>query len=232
MAYCFDPFLPEGRTWCDLFDLIVVDATKPEFFSSQPPYYEVVTEEGHLMKVTGLIERGKVYQGGNAVAIERLFDVPRGQILYVGDHIYSDVYQSKKICHWRTMLVISELENELCAAAAANPLLEKIKEHMNQKEMLELRLDDIKRGAHTPDAEDEDLKREMRGIDQCVGELVVELDSHFNPFWGELLYAGNDKSYFFMSIERYACTYTSKVSNLLHYSPAHYFRPPMKSYER
>jgi len=232
MAYCFDPFLPEGKTWRDLFDLIVVDAVKPEFFLRQPPYYEVVNEEGHLMKVTGSIARGKVYQGGNAIAIEKLFDVPRGQILYVGDHIYSDVYQSKKICHWRTMLIISELEKELCAAAVANPLLEKIKNHMNKKEMLELSLDGFKRGARNSDAEEEELKREMRAIDQSVGELVVELDSHFNPFWGELLYAGNDKSYFFMSIERYACTYTSSVSNLLHYSPVHYFRPPMKSYER
>ena len=185
-----------------------------------------------MVKVIGSITRGKVYQGGNAIAIEKLFDVPRGQILYVGDHIYSDVYQSKKICHWRTMLIISELEKELCAAAVANPLLEKIKNHMNKKEMLELSLDGFKRGARNSDAEEEELKREMRTIDQSVGELIVELDSHFNPFWGELLYAGNDKSYFFMSIERYACTYTSSVSNLLHYSPVHYFRPPMKSYER
>ncbi len=241
MAYCYDPFLPEGTTWRDLFELVVVDAAKPEFFYSQPTYYEVVNDEGHLVKAANGIERGKVYQGGHALAIEKLFDVPRGQILYVGDHIYSDVYQSKKICHWRTMLIISELEKELCAAAAANPLLKRIKEHMNRKEILELKVDGVKRDARGSDRsvslsalekQEETLKEEIRKIDQCVGELVVELDSHFNPYWGELLYSGNDKSYFFMSIERYACTYTSKVSNLLHYSPVHYFRPPIKSYER
>jgi 5'-nucleotidase len=240
MEYCYDPFLPKGQTWRDLFDLVVVDATKPEFFYGRAPYYEVVNEEGHLLKVTGTIQRGGVYQGGNAVAIEKLFDVPRGQILYIGDHIYSDVYQSKKMCQWRTMLVILELEDELCAAAAADPLLGEIKEHMSQKEMLELKLDAIKRricssggGKTNPDLEkeEEQTRERMRDIDRRVGDLIVELDSHFNPLWGELLYAGNDKSYFFMSIERYACTYTSKVSNLLHYSPVHYFRPPMKSYE-
>jgi HAD superfamily 5'-nucleotidase-like hydrolase len=236
MPICFDPFLPAGTTWRDLFDLVVVDAMKPGFFTGQNSYYEVITEDGHLVK-TDELQPKRVYQGGNAVAIESLFNVSRGQILYVGDHIYSDVYQSKKACHWRTMLVISELEKELQAASNADPALKEIKEHMRVKEELELNLDKIKKqSSGKEDSADlqkaeEEVRKKIQEVDAKVGLLIEKLNSHFNPNWGELLFAGNDKSYFFMSIERYACTYTSKVSNLLNYSPAHYFRPPIKSYE-
>ena len=236
MPLCFDTFLPEGSTWRDLFDLVVVDAMKPGFFTGQNSYYEVITEDGHLVK-TNELQQKKVYQGGNAVAIESLFDVLRGQILYVGDHIYSDVYQSKKTSHWRTMLVISELEDELQAAAEAEPALEEIKEHMKVKEKLELNLDEIKRQSSLNEdssnlqKKEEEVRLKIQEVDAKVGHLITTLNAYFNPNWGELLFAGNDKSYFFMSIERYACTYTSKVCNLLNYSPAHYFRPPIKSYE-
>jgi hypothetical protein len=37
----------------------------------------------------------------------------RGQVLYVGDHIYGDILRSKKTLGWRTMLVVPELETEL-----------------------------------------------------------------------------------------------------------------------
>ena len=236
MPLCFDTFLPDGNTWRDLFDLVVVDAMKPGFFTGQNSYYEVITEDGHLVK-TDMLRQKKVYQGGNAVAIESLFNVLRGQILYVGDHIYSDVYQSKKVSHWRTMLVISELEEELQAAADADTALKEIKEHMRVKEDLELNLDEIqkqlsrKKDSSDLQKEEEEVRQKIREVDAKVGLLITKLNSHFNPNWGELLFAGNDKSYFFMSIERYACTYTSKISNLLNYSPAHYFRPPIKSYE-
>jgi len=242
MSWCYDAFLPEGQSWRDLFDLIIVDAVKPDFFYAGNPYYEVVTEEGHLIKNQDTLERGRIYQGGNAVAIESLFDVGRGQILYIGDHIYSDVYHSKKICHWRTMLVITELERELNAALEAEPHLERIKEWMRRKEALELDLDEAKKRqaaagrAHRSDRppvldeREARVREQIKAIDDQVGPLIEAYDAHFNPHWGELLYAGNDKTYFFTAVERYACTYTSRVSNLLNYSPAHYFRPPMKSY--
>jgi hypothetical protein len=140
------------------------------------------------------------------------------------------------------MLVITELERELAAALEAEPHLEQIKEQMRRKEELELDLDDAKkgqaavgwtgRGDKPPmlDEREASVREQIKAIDDQVGPLIEAYDAHFNPHWGELLYAGNDKTYFFTAVERYACTYTSRVSNLMNYSPAHYFRPPMKSY--
>lgn len=240
MSYCYDPFLPKGKKWRDLFGLVVVEASKPEFFYRGNKFYELIPEDGHLKNVSGSIRLNRIYQGGNALAIERLFDINRSQILYVGDHLYSDVYQSKKMCQWRTMLVISELEKELVSAQRAQVYLDEIKNRMKEKEQLELQLDVHRRQEFMEGAqhkrksyEKQELNRKERvkRLDQEIGELVQKYDSHFNPYWGELMWAGNDKSYFAFSVERYACTYTSKVPNLLNYSPVHYFRPPMKSYD-
>ena len=35
------------------------------------------------------------------------------QVLYISDHIYSDLNMSKKWVGWRTMLVVPELQTEL-----------------------------------------------------------------------------------------------------------------------
>jgi HAD superfamily 5'-nucleotidase-like hydrolase len=239
MSYCYDPFLGRKHSWQDLFDLVIVDASKPQFFYGNNKFYEVVKKDGHLLKVTGSICEGSFYHGGNALEVEKLFQVSKGQILYVGDHIYSDVYQSKKVCQWRTMLIITELEAELCASVKVQGILNEIKRHMKDKERYELFLDAIKKAQYskarkTPKQpltrQETELRKKINSIDQQIGEMVKKFDAHFNPYWGELMWAGNDKSYFSTAIERYACTYTSKVSNLLNYSPVHYFRPPMKTY--
>jgi len=45
MAYAFDRFLPEGMTWRDLFELVIVGARKPDFFSASLPLFSIVDEE-------------------------------------------------------------------------------------------------------------------------------------------------------------------------------------------
>ncbi|MGQ0504240.1 MAG: HAD-IG family 5'-nucleotidase, partial [Myxococcaceae bacterium] len=48
MSYAFDRFLPEGMTWRQLFDVVIVAARKPDFFTSRSPLFEVATDEGLL----------------------------------------------------------------------------------------------------------------------------------------------------------------------------------------
>lgn len=243
MSYSYDRFMPEGTVWRDLFDLVIVDAAKPGFFSNQSKFFEVMPETGYLKNVRDPLQIGKIYQGGNSGAIEKVFKVSSGEILYVGDHIYSDVYQSKKVNHWRTMLVITELEDELIAAEKGRNLLNQIRHNMEEKEKLELILDQLnkkKQGVKplikeldqmdvlAATSKFNEIKGRIGEIDAVIGLIIQKYDAHFNSHWGELLWAGNDKSHFGMSLERFACVYASKVSKLLFYSSAHYFRPPMK----
>ncbi len=46
------------------------------------------------------------------------------------------------------------------------------------------------------------------------------------PYWGLTFKEGNENSRFGEQIEVYACIYTSRVSNLVFYSPMQYFRSP------
>ena len=49
MAYALDRFLPDTMTWRDLFDIVIVDAAKPRFFSDRLPVHRVVDEDAGLM---------------------------------------------------------------------------------------------------------------------------------------------------------------------------------------
>jgi ribonucleotide monophosphatase NagD (HAD superfamily) len=46
-----------------------------------------------------------------------MLDARRTDIMYVGDHIYTDVNQSKMNLSWRTCLILRELEQEIQALA-------------------------------------------------------------------------------------------------------------------
>lgn len=70
MKFTLDRFLPEGMTFRDVFDVVIVGARKPEFFSSKNPLFEVASEDGLLRPVVGPMAGGKAYFGGNAGAVE------------------------------------------------------------------------------------------------------------------------------------------------------------------
>ena len=56
---------------------------------------------------------GGCYIGGSRDKLTELLGVPGERVLYVGDHIYSDILATKMRSTWRTMLIVSELEEEM-----------------------------------------------------------------------------------------------------------------------
>jgi 5'-nucleotidase len=71
MAHAFDPYLPPGMQWRDLFEAIIVSADKPSFFTATKPLYKVVDEDASLLRPhIGEIEPGSVFFGGCASQIE------------------------------------------------------------------------------------------------------------------------------------------------------------------
>ena len=138
MSYAFDRFLPQG-TWRDLFDLVVVSARKPSFFSHENAIFEVVDEErGTLQPILGnQLKESGAYLGGHAQLVEQLFDVRGEDVLYVGDHIFSDVNVSKKMHRWRTALVVRELEQDLIALENFKSKQKQLNLMMKEKARLE-----------------------------------------------------------------------------------------------
>jgi 5'-nucleotidase len=72
----------------------------------------------------------------------------------------------------------------------------------------------------------ERIRGTMRALDAQAGELERRIGGRFHRYWGSLLKEGHEKSGFGDQVEEYACLYTSRVSNLVNYSPLQHFRSP------
>ncbi len=243
MRYAFDRYLPDGMTWRDLFDVVIVSARKPSFFEHRNPCFEVIDEEGKLLPVLRP-EPGGTYLGSHAAAVEASFGLSGEEILYVGDHIFSDVRVSRSYSRWRTALVLRDLEAELDAIVSFDADQHELSALMAEKERLEHQFSRLRLGKQRkekgygpqPEASVDDLEMRMRAL----REQLVALDSRISPLaarssklsnddWGLLLRTGNDKSHLARQIERYADVYTSRVSNLLALTPFVYLRSPRGS---
>src|SRR5215470_5117036 len=141
MAYAFDRFLPSGMRWRELFDVVIVGARKPEFFTTQAPFYEVATPEGLLRPAVAPLRSGGDYLGGSAARLERDLGISGDEILYVGDHMFGDVRATKRILRWRTALILRELEAEVEAIEAFRPTDGLLAGRMRDKAALEAGID-------------------------------------------------------------------------------------------
>ncbi|MHB8872257.1 MAG: HAD-IG family 5'-nucleotidase [Myxococcaceae bacterium] len=244
MTWAFDRFLPAGMTWRELFDVVIVAARKPEFFTTQNPFFEVATEEGLLRPALGELVKGKAYFGGSAVQLEKNLKLSGDEILYVGDHMFGDVHVTKSVLRWRTALVLRELEDEVRAIQSFRPTEAAIAARMEEKERLESELCEIRlqsqrrRAGYGPPVtgSEESLhartaaaRSRLDALDKEIAPMAKAATELNNPRWGLLTRAGNDKSHMARQVERYADIYTSRVSNLLAATPFVYLRSPRGS---
>ncbi len=254
MTHLLGNAMPEYPTWRHYFDVIVCAASKPAFFQERRALLErdLESDSGSARPATHL-ERGRVYEGGNLHEFERMLGVSGDRVLYVGDHIYGDILRSKKESSWRTAMIIQEMEAEVAAHGASADDLHRLgdlnarrdqledelranqalfKELSRQIESaanngadgaamanLEVARSRVKRGV-------ERVRSAMRQIEADSSQLEGSIDRRFHPYWGSLLKEGTEMSSFGDQVEAYACLYTSRVSNFLHYSPLQYFRSP------
>ncbi|HJL15795.1 MAG TPA: HAD-IG family 5'-nucleotidase [Sandaracinaceae bacterium LLY-WYZ-13_1] len=243
MSYAFDRFLPGDTTWRDLFDIKIVSARKPAFFEHPHPWFEVIDDEGRLLPARGP-QPGGTYLGGNAASVEEWLGLSGEEILYVGDHIFSDVRVSRSMLRWRTALVLRDLEAELDALEAFKPQQIELTRMMADKERLEHRFSRLRLALQRrelgygpqPETDAEALKRQMSelreeltALDARIAPLAKASGELVNPRWGPLMRTGNDKSHLARQIERYADVYLSRVSNFLGLTPYVYLRSPRGS---
>jgi 5'-nucleotidase len=240
MAFAYDRFLPDGMTWRDLFELVIVGARKPGFFLYDLPLFSIADEDAGLLRpVPSQIPGPGAYLGGDATRVENYLGLSGASILYVGDHIFADVKVSKASLRWRTALILRELEDELTAIDAFRGSERTLVEMMEEKIRLETVLSQIRlalqrlRGGYagepqTParelEAEFQRVREASIALDERIAPLAREASQLENPRWGALLRSGNDKSHLANQIERSADIYTSRVSNFLFATPFAYLR--------
>lgn len=246
MKAAFDPFLPEGMVWRDLFDVVIVGARKPDFFTTRSPLFEVVNEDGLLKPTISGLREKTVFLGGSAGQVEQFLGVSGYEILYVGDHMFGDVHVTKDVLRWRTALILRELEDEIRALDAFWATERRLGALMSQKEELEaeacaIRLALQRHRNHYAPSKVEPAEvgalthrlTEIRGrtetLDAEIAPMARAASELFNPNWGPLMRAGNDKSHLARQMESYADIYTSRVSNLLYATPYAFLRSPRGS---
>ena len=245
MSYALEPLLADMKTsWRELFDVLVVGARKPEFFTTRAPFFEVVTEDGLLRPVVTALRPGVAYFGGSAGEVEKFLGLSGDEILYVGDHMWGDVHVTKSVLRWRTALILRELEQEVAALASFREAERRLGAMMAEKEGLErelsrtrLSLQRATAGYGPAIAEPrsalharvQELRARLVTIDAEIAPLAKAASELSNPRWGLLTRAGNDKSHLARQVERYADLYTSRVSNFLRVTPFEYLRSPRGS---
>lgn len=252
MSYLLDDVVNEYPSWRNYFDYVITGASKPAFFSDRRPFLEIdqTQEAGPVIAEAKTLERGKVYQGGNLLDFEKMAGYAGDTILYVGDHIFGDILKSKKESLWRTCMIVQEIEDEIAYTEGRRDEISRL----SQLELVLVRLDDelnsqktqlnlVERQLEKSDATGQELelletehrelkanvetlRRHHREAVEIARTLADDIEEGFNPYWGLLFKEGNENSRFGEQVEQYACVYTSRVSNLLHYSPVHYFRSP------
>lgn len=240
MNYAFDGFLPEGMTWRDLFDVVIVAASKPAFFTDRPTGYEVDEATNMLHPPPAQVAPGKIIHGGSAEMVEGYLGLSGSEILYVGDHIYGDVRISKRLRRWRTALVLREIEDEVAfnarfvqQQARLNALMAKKGALGSAISTLRLKLQRKKVGygpqseqsASALNAEISDLRKQMLALDELIAPIAIEAQQNPNPYWGSLTRTGNDKSMLARQMERHSDIYMSRVSHFLEATPYALFRP-------
>ncbi|MGA1781516.1 MAG: 5'-nucleotidase domain-containing protein, partial [Planctomycetota bacterium] len=227
---------PEETSWLELFDQVIVLARKPGYFKRSnpaPPSTQGIAP--HVM------------HEGNILELEERLGVRGPNVLYVGDHIYADLISSKRNTYWRTMLIVPELEEELTVQSALPGMVQQLKETderrtITEREVMhwksiESSLDrlplDEEHAELLTRLKDECLasrKQAMKTLNQFIRQrerLRSRLSLATNPHWGSLFRAGNELTYYGRQLEDFACTYTSRATNLSFYPPNHYFRSAM-----
>ncbi|NJK88629.1 MAG: HAD-IG family 5'-nucleotidase [Myxococcales bacterium] len=239
MSYAFDRFLPHGMSWTDLFDLVIVEARKPNFFTQTNPAFRVDVSDGTLVPAREGFVLGSVFLGGHASQVESCLGLAGEEILYVGDHLFADVHVSKNVQRWRTALVLREVEAEIAAIEAFEPRRLELDRLMADKERLEAESYDLKlqlqrmrleygireqADASALKARLDAVRERLQVLDQQIRPLAAAADVMLNPNWGLLMRAGNDKSQLARQVEQYADIYMSRVSNFVFHTPFAYLR--------
>lgn len=233
--------------WIDLFDVIITGSAKPAFMlNSHLPIYRCDPVTGHLTNTDGVLssefvdeylQEGKCFQGGNFNHLHDLLGVSNGtHVLYVGDHIFSDVLRSKRTLGWRTMLIVPELEHEINtqyesdgqALAEDLQILNDARDEIDEwvdrleGELIHQDVEGDEKAASRKEKIESELSSARSALENIRSKLILKTEEYhkqFHPKWGQMFKTGLQNSRFAEQVENYACLYTSKVTNIALVSP-------------
>ncbi|XP_071984691.1 5'-nucleotidase domain-containing protein 2 [Engystomops pustulosus] len=204
-----------GKNWRDLFDVIIVRADKPAFFTDRRKPFRRLDESGSLQwdKITSL-EKGKIYKQGNLFDFLRLTGWRGSRVLYFGDHLYSDLADLMLRHGWRTGAIVPELENEIRVINT--------EQYMHSLTWQQALTGLLERMQSYQDAESKQVLTEWMKERQELRSVTKNL---FNPQFGSIFRTYHNPTFFSRRLIRFSDIYMSSISSLLNYDINFTFYP-------
>ncbi|XP_045108615.1 5'-nucleotidase domain-containing protein 3-like isoform X2 [Portunus trituberculatus] len=205
-----------GEDWRQYFDVVIASAKKPAFFTdSMRPFREL--NEEILVQTWGPVtslEKGKVYLEGNLKQLQEMKAWHGQELLYFGDHPYSDLADVSLNHSWRTGAIIWELDYEIQCLNSVE-----YKKTSGWLVVLQSLIESCQ------DLEDETSRQIVKKWVEERDQLRHKTKEMFNPQFGSVFRTHNNPTYFSRRLFRFADIYTSRLSNLNDYSINHTFYP-------
>jgi len=215
-------------------------AGKPGFYvDDTKPFRELCQETRRLkFKRVEKFEPGQVYTEGCLKELTRLFDwsaptlkdeqfemksgsheVATPHALYIGDSLFADLVDAKRVFGWTTAAVTPEVGFETAAMETMDYALARKSINLLLDALRRLQ-DELGNGVRT----EEDIQV-LNSLESLVSQWRDrETQVLGNPF-GSVFRARYQPSLFAHSLKRYCDLYMTSVSSLRHYSPQHRFYP-------
>ncbi len=141
------------------------------------------------------------------------------EIMYVGDHLYSDVLRSKRTLGWRSVFIMPELPREMEIFDEKKPLQEQVHKLRKLRDELSIYADSLRqRDDYLNDQSIQDkltkVDNDTEKVTNVLKTLTKKYHEAFHPIWGMIFSAGYTDSRFAYFVTNYACLYTAKATNL------------------
>ncbi|CAH0561960.1 unnamed protein product [Brassicogethes aeneus] len=205
-----------GSDWKDYFDVLIVQARKPRFFTDVSRPIRVFDEQSgtHIWDKVNKLEKGIIYYEGTVKQLQDLTGWRGHQVLYFGDHPYSDLADVTLEHGWRTGAIITELTHEIATLNNVD-----FKKNANWLQMLTQLIED------NQDCENDEQQMILTKWMNERDKLRNDIKYVFNQQFGSVFRTYHNPTYFSRRLFRFADIYTSNIANLLNYSVNHTFYP-------
>ncbi|KAI9506228.1 hypothetical protein GGI26_000416 [Coemansia sp. RSA 1358] len=227
LAYMFNT-----SDWRDIFDVVIVSARKPGWYLSHRPFRLVPTKAdagSTRMQPWAPVDRfedGQVYSGGNLMAFTNITGYSDRNVMYFGDHIYSDLRDPTIQKGWSTGAIVSELKYELSILQGSE-----YRQTVTYMQLIEKILKQSQQETRNPSfmhlsAEKKEAFRQLLDAGRAERRhMRWKLRDFFNSNFGSVFRTEKYPSLFATKIKSFATVYTADLSNLGAYPSDFIFYP-------
>ncbi|KAJ1663535.1 hypothetical protein IW140_004964 [Coemansia sp. RSA 1813] len=218
--------------WRDLFDVVIVRARKPGWYLSHRPFRLVPTATGSTRSRSqpwapvDRFEDGQVYSGGNLMSFTSITGYSDRNVMYFGDHIYSDLRDPTIQKGWFTGAIVSELKYELSVLRRSE-----YRQTVTYMQLIEKILKSSQQGTRDPNyiqlpVEEKEAFRQLLDAGRMERRRMRwKLRDFFNPNFGSVFRTEKNPTLFATKIKSFANVYTADLSNLGAYPSDYIFYP-------